>query len=347
MSCDQTKVSVLITFYNQKVMVARAIKSVLEQRVNFSLEILIGDDGSSDGTWEAVLQWVEAYPLIIKAFRWSRDDGVTSSIARVSRSRLRLVKKSKGDYLIFLDGDDYFSQKDKFQFQFDSLEKDLSLSACAHNFEYVTEHRERISTAFPEGDYCTRIPFNLYWSSCYLPVSSFMLRAPSKSILTRVNHNNFDDNSIVFSLVDNRDILYSSSIMFSYVQQKSSTWSSMSLLERVFASLQDYYQEITQYPERKSISKIRHSFELLCFATFTRRRLLDQQSFVDDSCFMENDDFTKEWNLLTNSNFFIRLFGRVRLVALVIVPVVKKILIRCRIRRLLRSRGSDHIIGGK
>lgn len=346
MFCDQVKVSVLITSYNQKDMVECAIKSVLEQEVHFPIEILIGDDGSSDGTWEIVLRWAKSHPLIIKAFRWSRDDGVTGSIARVSRSRLRLVRESRGDYLVFLDGDDYFSQKKKLQVQFDFLEKDFSLGACAHNFEYVTECGERISTAFFEADRYNRIPFNLYWADCYLPASSFMLRYPSESVLARVNHNNFDDNSIVFLLVDDRDILYSSSVMFSYVQQKNSTWNTMSLIEKIFVSLQDYYQEIAQYPERKYVSKIRHSFEMLCLVTFTRRQLLEKQSYIDNLGLMRNDCFVKEWRLLTDGNLFFRLFGRLRIIISVMIPAIKKVLSRCRIHYLLNGKDGNRI-GGK
>mgnify|MGYP000790527680 FL=1 len=44
------KVSVLVTFYNQEDYVDEALQSVFDQKCDFDFEVLIGDDGSTDGT---------------------------------------------------------------------------------------------------------------------------------------------------------------------------------------------------------------------------------------------------------------------------------------------------------
>ena len=51
------KVSVLVTFYNQEAYVDETIKSIINQSVNFSYQIIIGDDGSNDGTIEKLKKW--------------------------------------------------------------------------------------------------------------------------------------------------------------------------------------------------------------------------------------------------------------------------------------------------
>lgn len=43
------KLSILVTFYNQEEYVDRAMNSIFSQKTNFDYEIIIGDDGSSDG----------------------------------------------------------------------------------------------------------------------------------------------------------------------------------------------------------------------------------------------------------------------------------------------------------
>ena len=44
--------SICIIFHNQKEYIARCLSSVLSQQMDFEYEILLGDDNSTDGTWE-------------------------------------------------------------------------------------------------------------------------------------------------------------------------------------------------------------------------------------------------------------------------------------------------------
>ena len=66
-------VSVMLTFYNQKQYVKDSLTSVLEQKTSFPYEIICGDDGSTDGTYEELLRWRDRYPDIIKVIRMPRD----------------------------------------------------------------------------------------------------------------------------------------------------------------------------------------------------------------------------------------------------------------------------------
>ena len=50
------KVSVLVTFYNQEDYVDEALQSVFDQKCDFDFEVLIGDDGSTDGTMAKLQQ---------------------------------------------------------------------------------------------------------------------------------------------------------------------------------------------------------------------------------------------------------------------------------------------------
>ena len=59
-------VSILLLTYNQKEFIAQAINSIIEQKVNFDYEVLIGDDCSTDGTCEIVNSCEKKYPNLIK-----------------------------------------------------------------------------------------------------------------------------------------------------------------------------------------------------------------------------------------------------------------------------------------
>jgi len=87
--------TVVIPSYNRSHIVGRAIESVLNQSYS-DFEIIVVDDGSTDNTKEVVCQYMDSR---IHYF-FQENSGV--SAARNTGSKL-----AKGDYLVFLDSDDY------------------------------------------------------------------------------------------------------------------------------------------------------------------------------------------------------------------------------------------------
>ena len=53
------KVSVLMLAYNQEAYIDEAIRSVVLQQTSFPIELIIGDDHSSDGTLARCQAWQE------------------------------------------------------------------------------------------------------------------------------------------------------------------------------------------------------------------------------------------------------------------------------------------------
>ena len=72
------KVSFLVTFYNQEQFVAQALDSILALDKPFEWEILVGDDGSSDGTADAVKAYMQRYPEHIFLHIMPRDQSKKS-----------------------------------------------------------------------------------------------------------------------------------------------------------------------------------------------------------------------------------------------------------------------------
>ena len=128
-------VSVSILTYNQRELVGRAIDSVLAQRVDFPLEIIIGDDCSDDGTQAVLRSYQSRYPdLIHLVLHPRRYDNVPGRI-----NNLTNLRACRGKYTAMLDGDDYWTDPDKLQRQFERMESDATLSMCLHDtrFEYA------------------------------------------------------------------------------------------------------------------------------------------------------------------------------------------------------------------
>src|SRR3990167_6847794 len=87
-------ISVIIPTFNRKILLERALRSVLAQK-RASFEILVADDGSSDGT-AAFLR--EEFPAI-QVLSWRENHGP-------SYARNRAVEAAAGHWITFLDSDD-------------------------------------------------------------------------------------------------------------------------------------------------------------------------------------------------------------------------------------------------
>lgn len=109
-------VSVIIPTYNRKKSVAEAIDSVLDQSVS-PQEIIVVDDGSTDGTMESLRVYGNR---IITVFQNNRG---------VSAARNLGISMSKGQFLAFLDSDDLW-KKDKLKSQLDFFRENSDALIC-------------------------------------------------------------------------------------------------------------------------------------------------------------------------------------------------------------------------
>ena len=121
-------VSVSIITYNQKEFVDQAIRGVLDQKVNFPYEVIIGDDFSTDGTREIIVDYQRRYPEIIKPILHARrNEGLPGKL-----NFLSTIGAARGKYIALLDGDDYWNDQQKLQTQVDFLESNPDYSICFH-----------------------------------------------------------------------------------------------------------------------------------------------------------------------------------------------------------------------
>ena len=108
-------VSVCMTTYNHEHYIAEAIESVITQRVNFALEIVIGEDCSTDNTLTICRDYQARYPEIIRIVTSENNIGMHANYRRT-------IEACSGKYIAMLDGDDYFTDPDKLQMQVDALQ---------------------------------------------------------------------------------------------------------------------------------------------------------------------------------------------------------------------------------
>ena len=130
----QPRISVFITSYNQKAYLREAIESVLAQTL-LPLEIIIVDDGSTDGSPDLINHYCGRYPDLIRSIFHLENTGVT-------RSRIDALEAVKGDYVTYLDGDDRFLPT-KIEKEYDVLRQTPGARIAFSNNFYMNAEGQR------------------------------------------------------------------------------------------------------------------------------------------------------------------------------------------------------------
>ena len=99
-SAESEQISVVIPLYNKEAEIERALKSVISQSLT-PHEIIVVDDGSTDASAQIVREVIESHP--------EHNIRLVSQENRgVSAARNRGIEEATGEYVAFLDGDDYY-----------------------------------------------------------------------------------------------------------------------------------------------------------------------------------------------------------------------------------------------
>lgn len=157
------KISVIIPTYNRKTEIIRAIDSVLAQTVK-PHEILICDDGSTDNTFETVKS------LNNPKVKWI--PGGHSGLPAVVRNRG--IKECKGEWLAFLDSDDWW-EKDKLERQLELVEKLQVKAVCSNAYVVNPNSKIRKRLYFSKTKVKDFIGFNELLKTNYIICSSFLV----------------------------------------------------------------------------------------------------------------------------------------------------------------------------
>ena len=162
------KVSVCIFSYNFRNYIGQALESVLCQKTNFDFEIIIGDDFSTDGSQEILSSFQEKHPNVISVIYNEKNMGGTINW-------IRTINACSGKYIALLDGDDYFTDENKLQKQFDKMELDDNCVLCFHSVEekYENNSELNVTTKFDNKKYHLRDFLSQGW---FIRTGSTMFR---------------------------------------------------------------------------------------------------------------------------------------------------------------------------
>ncbi len=142
---DEPLVSISVTAYQHAQFLPACLDSILAQQVDFPYEVLLGEDGSTDGTRETAIRYAAAHPDIIRLFLHDRSTLMVINGRPTGRYNfLNNVKHARGRYLCHLDGDDRWIDPHRLKIMVERMEREPQLGICFHNALNVYPDGRRI-----------------------------------------------------------------------------------------------------------------------------------------------------------------------------------------------------------
>jgi glycosyltransferase involved in cell wall biosynthesis len=219
-------VSVCMITYNHEPYLREAIESVLAQQASFDFELVIGEDCSPDRTREIALEFQQAHPDVVRVLPNTARLGAMKNFERT-------LAACRGQYLAFLEGDDFWTSPQKLQRQVNVLEAHSDISVVFHPVHMVPEAAQGEVQLFPRRETPQRTSIRDLLSGIYAHTASIMVRNPHLARLPAWLHESYmADWPFLILCARKGDIYCIPEPMATYRQTGGGIWSSLSHMEQ-------------------------------------------------------------------------------------------------------------------
>lgn len=277
------KLSLLILSYNEAQYLPQALESCLGQDIA-DCEIIVGDDGSSDGSIELIQSYAKKHPDRIRYFVMDRSDALPGKVIpslRASNVLRRALEMARGDYCLILSGDDYLYTGSFLRDGIAFLDAHPSHSAYVGGFEKVWEDQ-------PAEVFRSCYGPVLYWSGGYIHLTAFLFRKQvfdRGAFLTRF----CDDTGVHYALAVCGKWQYTQQLVFAYRQRSGSIMHEADPVELAVSELM-IFQDVLCKKKLYLASLARFANPLICLFQ-NRNRLGDAkyQKYMDNCRLYEHN----------------------------------------------------------
>lgn len=127
-------VSVCVITYQHAAFIRECLDGILAQETSFPIEILVGEDQSSDGTREICIAYADRHPNQIRLFLRDQSDNISIDGRPTGTANLlHLFGQARGDFIAICEGDDYWTDPSKLERQATAMREHPECSLVFHN----------------------------------------------------------------------------------------------------------------------------------------------------------------------------------------------------------------------
>ena len=274
------KISVIVPVYKVEEYLRKCLDSLVNQTLK-DIEIIVVNDGSPDNSNDIILEYANQYPNV-KAFK--KDN------SGLSDTRNYGIKHAKGEYITFVDSDDWVKLDMYEKLYNKAKEKDYDIVTSDINYVYP-DHNEIIYTDPKKDTNDIRGVFiNLYPTVCTKIFKRELFLKNKLEFKSGVWYEDVEMMYRLLPLINSIGVVHED--FYQYLQREKSITSTISpkIYDYInnFNGLIDYYKENNYY--EKYYKELEYAYVRYVYATFIKTCLgYDKEAYlkaVDDA--MEN-----------------------------------------------------------
>ncbi|MDD3265897.1 MAG: glycosyltransferase family 2 protein [Burkholderiales bacterium] len=241
-------ITIIIPLYNVSRYLDQCLKSIVNQTIH-NFECIIVDDCSTDGSIEIINQYIELYPNLFRYFKNKQNMGQ-------SHSRHNGFTKSLGNYIVYLDADDYIADNFLEILYNTIISNDYDIVMSSHykvyfnHMDYIDAERRFIKNRYTDSYLWGKLYKKEYLAQNYLP--------PIKMFLEDVVFN-------IKILSGNPKIGFVSVGLYFYVQRSDSTMSSIKTIEELDYTLGKIHDTFMMNNLQMTLEQYSYMIELYTF----------------------------------------------------------------------------------
>ena len=147
MSNNEPVVSICCITFKHENYIRECLDGFIMQKTTFPFEVIVHDDASPDKTADIIREYEAKYPDIIKPI-YQTENQHSKKIKSLWK---HVFPRVRGKYIAICEGDDFWTEPNKLQMQYDFMEANPDYSLCMHG-RYILDCYSRFFIEDPQPE---------------------------------------------------------------------------------------------------------------------------------------------------------------------------------------------------
>ncbi|AZQ63665.1 glycosyltransferase [Flammeovirga pectinis] len=249
-------ISIIVLTFNHEKYIEKCISSILNQQHSLTIEIIIGDDGSSDKTIEILKTYALKENSIRVLFKGNDKEFFRNSKRTPGGNLLRCLKDTNGKFIALCDGDDYWTDTNKINKAINFINSDKNLVGYFHHVSSTvnTSPHQLGSKLYDLTTFL--VDENRLQSSSALLFKNIFSKADYQDLEFLFRESYKVDDDLLLILLKKGTVYFDAKVMTYYRKHNSTLWSSNSLIDQVQSEIDHLKKCLIFFSENVLLLKV-------------------------------------------------------------------------------------------